>query len=123
MRLDCLGTYGKTSTTLVENKQTKQNKKTHSDNKTPNYILLDSGISALINHHQISFLLQQMETNKIPQPDIIQISRPWKNKPKWVVVIKFHPSGLRNSAEGQVERLRARGSNARRTRPSKSKGS
>jgi hypothetical protein len=40
---------------------------------TPNDILLYSQISALLSHHQRSFLLQQMENNsRDPQLNIMQ---------------------------------------------------
>jgi hypothetical protein len=52
---------------------------------TPNDILLYSQISALLSHHQRSFLLQQMENNsRDPQLNIMQGVRdlgtliPWK---------------------------------------------
>jgi hypothetical protein len=67
--------------------------------------------SALLSHHQRSFLLQQMranaETPPPPQPDITHIVRDcWDTQ----LLIKSLPSGLREHNErGGRKSVRARG--------------
>jgi hypothetical protein len=86
------------------------------------YIL---NISALLSHHQKSFLLQQMITNTETHS---QTCRDWRDlrtlSPKWNVSFKSLPSGLKKPCRsGDCKSVRARKESTKKTRPSKSRWS
>ena len=79
---------------------------------TPNNILLDSWIKALCSHHQGSFFLQWMGTNRDPPPDIVGVGEKdlGTHSSKWDVSIKSLPSEFRESlGRGGEGNVRARG--------------
>ena len=88
----------------------------------PKGILLNSWISALLSHHQRSFLQQQMGSNRDPQPDIIQRVRDLGTlSSKWDVSIKFlHPGFSELFERGGRESERAKSlEDTKETKPSK----
>ena len=107
--LDSAG-WPRTRDLIAQGPRVKPNtiKNKNSDKMTPNDILLYPKVSVLLNHHQRSLLLQQMETNTVLQPKTAENEKLWKTSTKWHVCQKPLPQSSGGPCRRGGKSLRTR---------------